>query len=195
MVVWQRLRYQLMRIQMSESIFTGPGEVLLAPDIWGDIVPIHLDGRADWSVGKDAFLACTTGITRTTKSQGLGKALCKCRNFSKSVSRLMRWACSLRGRPLRVPCQWHRYGVGAELRRDHLKNAASRRGVDWYVGACQTKSSWLTRFQLTTATLSPGRRHTRSSVSMPAASSLPRIQTRVWSAGSSRTRHFFRSSF
>lgn len=136
MVVWQRLRYQLMRIQMSESIFTGPGEVLLAPDIWGDIVPIHLDGRADWSVGKDAFLACTTGVTRTTKSQGLGKALCKCGARSKTLSQLMRCTCSLRGRPLRVPCQWHGYGVGAELRRDHFKNAASRRRVDRYDVAC-----------------------------------------------------------
>ena len=62
--------------QMSESIFTGPGEVLLAPDTWGDIVPIHLDGQTNWSVGRDAFLACTMGVTRSTKSQGLGKAFC-----------------------------------------------------------------------------------------------------------------------
>ncbi|RPD53046.1 DUF124-domain-containing protein [Lentinus tigrinus ALCF2SS1-6] len=61
--------------EMSESIFTGPGEVLLAPETWGDIVPIHLDGQTNWSVGKDAFLACTMGVTRSTKSQGLGKAL------------------------------------------------------------------------------------------------------------------------
>ncbi|KAH9859117.1 DUF124-domain-containing protein [Lenzites betulinus] len=60
---------------MSESIFTGPGEVLLAPEIWGDIVPIHLDGQTQWSVGKDAFLACTPGISRVAKSQGFGKAL------------------------------------------------------------------------------------------------------------------------
>ena len=65
---------------MSESIFTGPGEVMLAPETWGDIVPIHLDGQTNWSVGRDAFLACTNGIVRTTKSQGLGKALCKYRS-------------------------------------------------------------------------------------------------------------------
>ncbi len=63
-------------LQMSESIFTGPGEVMVAPETWGDIVPIHLDGRTQWSVGKDAYLACTMGVTRTTKSQGVGKALC-----------------------------------------------------------------------------------------------------------------------
>lgn len=61
---------------MSESTFTGPGEVLLAPETWGDIVPIRLDGQTGWSVGKDAFLACTTGVVRSTKSQGFGKALC-----------------------------------------------------------------------------------------------------------------------
>ena len=62
---------------MTESVFTGPGEVLLAPETWGDIVPIRLDGSQEWRVGRDAFLACTMGVTRTTKSQGLGKALCK----------------------------------------------------------------------------------------------------------------------
>ncbi|EJF65574.1 hypothetical protein DICSQDRAFT_79838 [Dichomitus squalens LYAD-421 SS1] len=61
--------------EMSESIFTGPGEVLLAPEIWGDVVPIRLDGSQNWRVGRDAFLACTMGVTRSTKSQGLGKAL------------------------------------------------------------------------------------------------------------------------
>ncbi|KAL7281416.1 hypothetical protein ACG7TL_004729 [Trametes sanguinea] len=60
---------------MSESIFTGPGEVMIAPEIWGDIVPIHLDGQTQWRVGRDAFLACTMGVSRQTKSQGLGKAL------------------------------------------------------------------------------------------------------------------------
>jgi uncharacterized protein (AIM24 family) len=27
---------------MSESWYTGPGDVLLAPDVWGDIVPIQV---------------------------------------------------------------------------------------------------------------------------------------------------------
>ena len=62
---------------MSESLFTGPGEVLLAPEIWGDIVPIQVDGNSPWSLGKDAFLAATHEIKLTTKSQGFGKALCE----------------------------------------------------------------------------------------------------------------------
>lgn len=50
--------------------------MLLAPEIWGDIVPIVLDGRTQWSFGRDAFLACTKEVVRNTKSQGVGKALC-----------------------------------------------------------------------------------------------------------------------
>lgn len=69
---------------MSESIFTGPGEVMLAPETWGDIVPIQLDGRTTWSVGKDAFLACTINVVRSSKSQGLGKALCEFSFYSYS---------------------------------------------------------------------------------------------------------------
>ncbi|KAI0661297.1 tryptophan RNA-binding attenuator protein-like domain-containing protein [Cubamyces menziesii] len=74
-----KLKFSVKKIftggEMTESFFTGPGEVLLAPETWGDIVPIQLDGRTEWNVGRDAFLACTGGVTRTTKSQGLGKAL------------------------------------------------------------------------------------------------------------------------
>lgn len=69
---------------MSESLFTGPGEVLLAPEIWGDIVPIPLDGNTAWSISKDAFLAATHEVKLTTKSQGLAKGLCKLR---------VRWVC------------------------------------------------------------------------------------------------------
>jgi uncharacterized protein (TIGR00266 family) len=60
---------------MSISTYTGPGEVLLAPAIWGDIVPIQLDGSTQWSVGKGGFLAMTHGVVKETKSQGLGKAM------------------------------------------------------------------------------------------------------------------------
>ncbi|KAI0075128.1 DUF124-domain-containing protein [Panus rudis PR-1116 ss-1] len=61
--------------EMSESKFTGPGELLLAPEVWGDIIPIVLDGQTPWSVGKDAFLAASQQVEITRKSQGLGKAL------------------------------------------------------------------------------------------------------------------------
>ncbi|CAF1130922.1 unnamed protein product [Adineta steineri] len=60
---------------MTQSTFTGPGEVLLAPPIWGDIVPIQLDGQTQWSIGRGGYLAMTHGVVKDTKSQGLGKAL------------------------------------------------------------------------------------------------------------------------
>lgn len=61
--------------EMTQSTFTGPGELLLAPAALGDIVPIRLDGQQTWSVGKDAMLAITQGVQKDYKSQGLGKAM------------------------------------------------------------------------------------------------------------------------
>ncbi|KAI0732085.1 tryptophan RNA-binding attenuator protein-like domain-containing protein [Fomitopsis betulina] len=55
--------------------FSGPGEVVVAPQTWGDVAQIEMDGSAPWCYGKHAFLACTPGIHMTTKSQGFGKAL------------------------------------------------------------------------------------------------------------------------
>ena len=51
--------------------------MLLAPETWGDIVPINLDGNTTWYFSKHAFLACTHQVVRSHKAQGLGKALCK----------------------------------------------------------------------------------------------------------------------
>lgn len=61
--------------QMAQSHLTGPGEVLIAPEVWGDIVPISLDGRTTWSFGKHAYLAATRDITLNTKAQSFGKTL------------------------------------------------------------------------------------------------------------------------
>jgi uncharacterized protein (AIM24 family) len=60
---------------MTKSSYTGPGELLLAPASIGDITIIKLGGHEQWSVGKDAFLACTQGIVTEYKSQGFGKAI------------------------------------------------------------------------------------------------------------------------
>lgn len=60
---------------ITHSTFTGPGEVLLTPPMLGDITDIRLSGGGEWSVGRDAFLACTTGVTKELKRQGLGKAI------------------------------------------------------------------------------------------------------------------------
>ncbi|TGZ82186.1 DUF124-domain-containing protein [Ascodesmis nigricans] len=61
--------------EMTQSTYTGPGELLLAPAALGDIVPIRLDGQQTWSVGKDAMLCVTQGVHKDYKSQGLGKAM------------------------------------------------------------------------------------------------------------------------
>ncbi|KAI0341874.1 DUF124-domain-containing protein [Trametopsis cervina] len=61
--------------EMSESIFSGPGEVLLAPETWGDIAALVVDGTTTWRTGKHSFLAATAGVVRAHKSQGLGKGL------------------------------------------------------------------------------------------------------------------------
>ncbi|CAI6333819.1 unnamed protein product [Periconia digitata] len=61
--------------ELSKSTYTGPGELLLAPATLGDITVIGLTGQNQWSVGKDAFLACTQGVVTEYKSQSLSKAI------------------------------------------------------------------------------------------------------------------------
>jgi uncharacterized protein (AIM24 family) len=60
--------------EMAHSTFTGPGELLLAPHTFGDITNIRLTGDV-WSVAKDAFLACTSGVVKDYKAQSLSKAM------------------------------------------------------------------------------------------------------------------------
>ena len=66
---------KIMAGHVSQSTFTGPGELLLAPQALGDITSIRLTGNEQWSVGKDAFLASTQGVVKDFKRQGLGKAM------------------------------------------------------------------------------------------------------------------------
>ncbi|KAK7550909.1 tryptophan RNA-binding attenuator protein-like domain-containing protein [Phyllosticta citricarpa] len=61
--------------EMSSSTYTGPGELLLAPQALGDITNIRLSGNETWSVSKDALLASTQGVVKEYKSQGLTKAM------------------------------------------------------------------------------------------------------------------------
>ncbi|KAI1748102.1 tryptophan RNA-binding attenuator protein-like domain-containing protein [Xylaria castorea] len=60
---------------LGQSTFIGPGELLLAPSMLGDITTIRLSGDESWSVGKDAYVANTQGVHRDYKRQGLGKAM------------------------------------------------------------------------------------------------------------------------
>jgi len=61
--------------EIAHSTFTGPGEVLLAPPSLGDIHLLRLGGSETWSVGKDAFLACTQGVVKEYKNQSFSKAM------------------------------------------------------------------------------------------------------------------------
>ena len=53
---------------MAKSTFAGPGEILIAPPALGDIVPIRLDGKQTWSLGRDGHLAHTQGVKCEMKS-------------------------------------------------------------------------------------------------------------------------------
>ncbi|CAK7219494.1 hypothetical protein SEUCBS140593_003905 [Sporothrix eucalyptigena] len=61
--------------EIGTSTFTGPGELLLGPPMLGDITSIRLTGEGAWSVGHDGFLACTQGVVKDYKRQGIGKAM------------------------------------------------------------------------------------------------------------------------
>ncbi|KAL2264711.1 hypothetical protein VTJ83DRAFT_7221 [Remersonia thermophila] len=61
--------------EMGTSTYTGPGELLLAPPMLGDITSLRLTGREAWSVSHDGFLACTQNVVKDYKRQSLGKAM------------------------------------------------------------------------------------------------------------------------
>jgi uncharacterized protein (AIM24 family) len=61
--------------EMAHSTFTGPGELLMAPAAIGDISILKLAGQESWTVGKDAFMACTQGVVKEYKSQSFSKAM------------------------------------------------------------------------------------------------------------------------
>ncbi|KAF4507866.1 hypothetical protein G6O67_004318 [Ophiocordyceps sinensis] len=60
---------------VNTSKYIGPGELLLAPPMLGDITSVRLSGSDTWSVGHDAYLASTQGVVKDHKRQGLGKAI------------------------------------------------------------------------------------------------------------------------
>ncbi|KAL4937554.1 hypothetical protein BDV06DRAFT_70760 [Aspergillus oleicola] len=59
--------------EMAMSTYTGPGELLIAPTVLGDVTIIRLSGEKDWIVGRDAFLAATSAVKHDHKTQGLAK--------------------------------------------------------------------------------------------------------------------------
>lgn len=61
--------------ELTASTYTGPGEILFAPSFIGDMTTLRLTGSESWNVGKDAFIACTSGVVKEYKNQGLSKAM------------------------------------------------------------------------------------------------------------------------
>ena len=61
--------------ELASSEYKGPGEIVFAPSFLGDITSLRLTGTDEWRVGKDAFIASTTGVNNNTKRQGIGKAV------------------------------------------------------------------------------------------------------------------------
>ncbi|KKF97255.1 hypothetical protein CFO_g380 [Ceratocystis platani] len=61
--------------EVGHSTYSGPGEVLLAPAMLGDLITLRLSGSETWSLARDAFLACTQGVKKDYKRQGLSKAI------------------------------------------------------------------------------------------------------------------------
>lgn len=60
---------------MAHSTYTGPGEILMAPSVLGDITTLRLNNDGEWKVGRDAFLACTSGVKKVYAAQNLSKTL------------------------------------------------------------------------------------------------------------------------
>ncbi|QQK48156.1 Mitochondrial biogenesis protein AIM24 [Penicillium digitatum] len=58
---------------MTASHYTGPGELLLAPPILGDIIVHEINPGDKWNVGRDSFLAHTSGVCHEYKRQDLSK--------------------------------------------------------------------------------------------------------------------------
>lgn len=59
--------------EMAHSEYKGPGELLLAPTVLGDITVLRLNDDGMWKVGRDAFLACTKAVEKTYAAQNFSK--------------------------------------------------------------------------------------------------------------------------
>lgn len=60
---------------MTMSHYTGPGELLLAPSMLGDIMVIQIKDPEEWKIGRDAFLGHTAGVEHKDKAQSLSKGV------------------------------------------------------------------------------------------------------------------------
>ncbi|KAJ5289113.1 hypothetical protein N7478_002143, partial [Penicillium angulare] len=57
------------------SHYTGPGELLLAPSVLGDLMVLPIQEGKAWTIGRDAFLAHTAAVEHEYTFQSLTKAM------------------------------------------------------------------------------------------------------------------------
>jgi hypothetical protein len=141
--------------QIAESTYTGPGEVSLAPTLFGDITAIQIEDDG-WMLTKESYLASTAGISKDTKSQGLGKALFSGEDLFvyRILGRGMLWITSF----------------GAIM----VKEVRFFRRLLQHMLSKSSSSAMANNTLSTTATSSPGRVRTRSN----ASASRPRTPSR-----------------
>ncbi|CAG7918349.1 unnamed protein product [Penicillium olsonii] len=58
---------------LTMSNYTGPGELLLAPSVLGDVIVVSINDGDKWQMSKDAFLAHTSGVKHEYVAQDLTK--------------------------------------------------------------------------------------------------------------------------
>ncbi|KAJ5668100.1 uncharacterized protein N7477_006670 [Penicillium maclennaniae] len=61
--------------ELSMSHYTGPGELLLAPSVLGDIFFLRLEEGQTWKISRDCFMASTSAVKHEYQAQGLSKAV------------------------------------------------------------------------------------------------------------------------
>lgn len=61
--------------EMTMSEYKGPGELLLAPSILGDVIVLRVNEDSEWKIGRDSFLASTAAVIHKYQGQGIAKAV------------------------------------------------------------------------------------------------------------------------
>lgn len=61
--------------EMTMSKYKGPGEVLLAPSVLGDIIVLRVNANSEWKIGRDSFLASTDAVDHKYQAQSISKGV------------------------------------------------------------------------------------------------------------------------
>jgi uncharacterized protein (AIM24 family) len=61
--------------EMTMSKYKGPGEVLLAPSVLGDLIVLRVNENSEWKIGRDSFLASTDAVKHEYQAQSISKGV------------------------------------------------------------------------------------------------------------------------